>query len=73
LSVTFASGYIAGIACAIISHPLDTIVSKLYHQTHDEHKGAIDAIKNISRELGFKGLWRGLGPRIFMIGTLTGF
>jgi len=29
LSVTFASGYLAGIFCAIVSHPADTIVSKL--------------------------------------------
>ena len=30
LSVTFASGYLDGIFCAIVSHPADTIVSKLY-------------------------------------------
>lgn len=30
LSVTFASGYLAGIFCAIVSHPADTMVSKLY-------------------------------------------
>ena len=30
LSVTFASGYLAGIFCAIVSHPADTIFSKLY-------------------------------------------
>jgi len=29
LSVTFASGYLAGIFCAIVSHPADTLVSKL--------------------------------------------
>jgi len=29
LSVTFASGYLAGIFCAIVSHPADTMVSKL--------------------------------------------
>jgi len=29
LSVTFASGYIAGVLCAIVSHPADTMVSKL--------------------------------------------
>jgi solute carrier family 25 phosphate transporter 3 len=29
LGVTFASGYLAGIFCAIISHPADTILSKL--------------------------------------------
>lgn len=31
LSVTFASGYLAGIFCAIVSHPADTLVSKLYN------------------------------------------
>ena len=29
LSITFASGYLAGVLCAIVSHPADTIVSKL--------------------------------------------
>lgn len=29
LSITFASGYIAGVLCAIVSHPADTMVSKL--------------------------------------------
>jgi len=29
LSVTFASGYTAGVLCAIVSHPADTMVSKL--------------------------------------------
>ena len=42
----------------------DTIVSKL-----NNVKGltAGDAIK----QTGFAGLWKGLGPRIVMIGTLT--
>jgi hypothetical protein len=30
-------------------------------------------IKKIYGEIGMAGLWRGLGARIFMIGTLTGF
>ena len=29
LVVTFAAGYIAGIFCAIVSHPPDSVVSKL--------------------------------------------
>jgi len=29
LAITFASGYLAGIFCAIVSHPADTMVSKL--------------------------------------------
>lgn len=29
-------------------------------------------MKAIYAEIGFAGLWKGLGARIFMIGTLTG-
>ena len=29
LVVTFVAGYIAGVFCAVVSHPADTIVSKL--------------------------------------------
>merc|ERR1712121_631780 len=64
LVVTFAAGYIAGVFCAIVSHPADTVVSKL---NNDVGSTAIGAAK----ELGMRGLWKGLGPRIIMIGTLT--
>ncbi len=64
LSITFASGYIAGVACAIVSHPADTIVSKMSKSTKSAGE--------ILSELGFKGIWGGLGTRIIMIGTLTG-
>jgi solute carrier family 25 phosphate transporter 3 len=29
-------------------------------------------VGKIYKEIGFSGLWRGLGTRIIMIGTLTG-
>ena len=64
LGVTFIAGYIAGIFCAIVSHPADTIVSKL---NNEKGLSLFDAI----RRVGFAGLWKGLGPRIIMIGTLT--
>jgi len=35
LGVTFASGYLAGIFCAIVSHPADTMVSKLNNVKED--------------------------------------
>ena len=71
LGITFLSGYTAGVLCAIVSHPADTMVSKL--NGHPEaSKGAGHAVKAIYREIGFGGLWRGLGTRILMIGTLTG-
>lgn len=64
LVVTFAAGYIAGVFCAIVSHPADTVVSKL---NQDKGSTALDAAK----KLGWGGLWKGLTPRIIMIGTLT--
>ncbi|KAK9506019.1 hypothetical protein O3M35_008035 [Rhynocoris fuscipes] len=64
LLVTFAAGYIAGVFCAIVSHPADTVVSKL-----NKEKGA-SAIE-VAKKMGFGGMWQGLGPRIIMIGTLT--
>ncbi|CAG0897762.1 unnamed protein product [Darwinula stevensoni] len=64
LIVTFAAGYIAGVFCAIVSHPADTIVSKL---NQDKGSTAVD----VAKKLGMRGLWKGLLPRIIMIGTLT--
>lgn len=64
LMVTFAAGYIAGVFCAIVSHPADTLVSKLNNE-----KGL--TIGAAIKRTGFAGLWKGLGPRIVMIGTLT--
>ncbi|XP_053378193.1 phosphate carrier protein, mitochondrial-like isoform X2 [Mercenaria mercenaria] len=64
LVVTFMAGYIAGVFCAIVSHPADTIVSKL---NTDAGSNFVDAAKS----LGLKGMWKGLFPRIIMIGTLT--
>ncbi|KAE8693981.1 Phosphate carrier protein [Hibiscus syriacus] len=66
LGVSFAGGYIAGVFCAIVSHPADNLVSFL-----NNAKGATvgDAVK----KMGLWGLFtRGLPLRIVMIGTLTG-
>ena len=65
LIVTFTAGYIAGVFCAIVSHPADTVVSKL---NQDKNATALQAAKN----LGWGGMWKGLMPRIVMIGMLTG-
>jgi len=70
LMVTFMSGYLAGIFCAIISHPADTMVSILNKRgASDQSTGA--QVKEIYGEIGFNGLWKGVGTRIFMVGTLT--
>jgi solute carrier family 25 phosphate transporter 3 len=64
LVVTFVAGYIAGVFCAIVSHPADTVVSKL-----NQDAGA--SAGQILKKLGPMGVWKGLVPRIIMIGTLT--
>ena len=63
LMITFMSGYIAGVFCAVVSHPADTMVSIM----NKTGQGAGEIYKDI----GFGGLWKGLGTRIFMVGTLT--
>ncbi|CAL8575208.1 Cu/Pi carrier [Xanthoria parietina] len=68
--VSFAGGYLAGILCAIVSHPADVMVSKLNaNRQPGEAFGA--ATSRIYKDIGFGGLWNGLVIRIFMIGTLT--
>jgi len=70
-AVSFTGGYIAGILCAIVSHPADVMVSKLNaSRLPGEASGA--AVSRIYKDIGFGGLWNGLPVRIVMIGTLTG-
>lgn len=66
LGVSFSAGYIAGVACAVISHPADNLVSFL-----NNAKGA--TVSQAVNTMGMKALFtRGLPLRIIMIGTLTG-
>ncbi|EER44598.1 mitochondrial phosphate carrier protein [Histoplasma capsulatum var. duboisii H88] len=70
-TVAFTGGYLAGILCAIVSHPADVMVSKLNaNRLPGEAFGA--AMGRIYKDIGFVGLWNGLPVRIVMIGTLTG-
>jgi solute carrier family 25 phosphate transporter 3 len=66
LGVSFAAGYIAGIFCAVVSHPADNLVSKL-----NANKAA--TVGSVVSEMGMVALMtRGLPLRIIMVGTLTG-
>ena len=49
LVVTFIAGYIAGVFCAIVSHPADTIVSKL-------NKDETATFMGVAKNLGFMGM-----------------
>ncbi|KAG5491350.1 hypothetical protein JIQ42_01249 [Leishmania sp. Namibia] len=68
LSITFASGYIAGVICAIVSHPADTLVS-----ARGKASNAGKSYGQIAKGMGYMNVCtKGLGTRILMIGTLTG-
>ncbi|XP_061012091.1 solute carrier family 25 member 3-like [Dama dama] len=64
LVVTFVAGYIAGVFCAIVSHPANSMVSVL-----NKEKGS--SASQVLKRLAFKGVWKGLSACIIMIGTLT--
>lgn len=70
--VSFLGGYIAGIFCAIVSHPADVMVSKI-NTSRGANESLSHALSRIYTEIGFAGVWNGLPVRIVMIGTLTGF
>jgi hypothetical protein len=67
LGITFASGYSAGVVCAIVSHPADSLVSL---QGKASNKGK--SLGVIASETGFGNLLtKGLGTRVIMIGQFT--
>jgi hypothetical protein len=69
LGVTFASGYLAGVVCAIVSHPADSLVSLLGKA---ENKGK--SVGQIASETGVATLaTKGLGTRVLMIGAYLRF
>jgi solute carrier family 25 phosphate transporter 3 len=76
MGVVFTAGYIAGVLCGAVSHPADTMVSKINQVKMAGSLG--DKLKYVyygnaeHPGTGFAGLWKGFGPRVFMIGTLTG-
>lgn len=72
LGVSLTSGVIAGVAAAIISHPADTLLSKVNKAGAGGDGPLMQRLGNIAREVGFKNLCTvGLLPRCVMIGSLT--
>ena len=72
ISVSLASGVIAGVAAAIISHPADSLLSKVNKAGAGGSGGTVSRLINITMETGILKLCtQGLGARCVMIGTLT--
>lgn len=72
VGVSLGSGVIAGVAAAIISHPADTLLSKVNKAGAGGSGSTMSRLVNIAKETGaFKLCTQGLAARCIMIGTLT--
>merc|ERR1712086_231558 len=72
LGVSLLSGVIAGVAAAIISHPADTLLSKINKAGAGGTGSMMSRLSNIIAETGMVKLaTQGLAARCVMIGTLT--
>jgi len=72
LGISLSSGLVAGIGSAIISHPADTLLSKINKAGAGGDGPLMTRFANIAKEIGFwKLCTTGLGPRCVMIGSLT--
>eukprot|EP00128_Syssomonas_multiformis_P004655 Colp12_sorted_trinity150504_noHs@18824 len=68
LAVSVGSGIVAGVVSAIASHPADTVLSRVNDSKHVNSKSPV---ADVLKELGFRGLWHGLGTRCLMVGALS--
>ncbi|KAJ9136901.1 hypothetical protein NKR23_g9512 [Pleurostoma richardsiae] len=65
--VELASGVVAGVAAAVLSHPADTLLSAINKGAGDPKQSATSRMFTLAREFGPKRLLlTGLGPRILM-------
>uniref|UniRef100_A0A7S0LS82 Mitochondrial phosphate carrier protein n=1 Tax=Coccolithus braarudii TaxID=221442 RepID=A0A7S0LS82_9EUKA len=72
ICVSLASGVVAGVIAAIISHPADSLLSKIGKAGAGGTGSMMSRLTNIATETGFMKLCtQGLGARCVMIGTLT--
>jgi len=72
VGISLASGVVAGVASAIISHPADTLLSKVNKKGAGGEGSMMTRLMRIAGETGFVNLCTvGLLPRCVMIGTLT--
>jgi solute carrier family 25 (mitochondrial phosphate transporter), member 3 len=66
LTVTLTSGYAAGMVCAVVSHPADSLLSLLV-------KHPTSSLRDIVSRVGWYQLMtRGLAPRVMTLGTIIG-
>ncbi|XP_010260523.1 PREDICTED: solute carrier family 25 member 44 [Nelumbo nucifera] len=63
--VQATGGIVAGAMASCITTPLDTIKTRLQVMGHERRETATKVVKRLIADDGWKGLYRGLGPRFF--------
>lgn len=72
VTISLGSGVVAGVVAAIVSHPADTLLSKINKAGAGGSGSTVSRLWNIAKEMGFVNLClTGLPARCVMIGTLT--
>ncbi|KAJ6936457.1 solute carrier family 25 member 44-like isoform X1 [Populus alba x Populus x berolinensis] len=61
--VQATGGIIAGATASCITTPLDTIKTRLQVMGHERRSSARQVVKNLIKDDGWTGFYRGLGPR----------
>ncbi|KAH8893009.1 mitochondrial carrier [Thozetella sp. PMI_491] len=69
--INLGSGLIAGIAAAIVSHPADTVLSKINKDKGQPGEGTMRRLIRVASGLGLRGSFTGLHARIVMVGGMT--
>lgn len=64
LGVTTVSGFVGGVVSAIASHPADTILTRV-------NVAGDGKVWPILKQMGLRGIWVGLMPRMGMVGVLA--
>ncbi|KAG8976667.1 hypothetical protein FRB90_009090 [Tulasnella sp. 427] len=68
--ISLGSGVIAGVAAAVLSQPADTLLSQI-NKGHGPEGSMAYRLVTLARQAGFRGLFSGLGPRIYMTAFLV--
>ncbi|KAH8836007.1 mitochondrial carrier [Flagelloscypha sp. PMI_526] len=70
LGISLGCGVVAGFSAAVLSHPADTLLSQI-----NKGKGSggsmLSRMRTIAGQIGFRGLFAGLGPRMVMTAGLV--
>ncbi|EOO03783.1 putative mitochondrial phosphate carrier protein [Phaeoacremonium minimum UCRPA7] len=69
--INLGSGLVAGVAAAIVSHPADTVLSKINKEKGIPGESTLRRLVRIATGLGLRGSFTGLHARIVMVGGMT--